>query len=549
MRARRIGVCTAAIPHANPRQPRVLGQRWRRATFACVYTTLASIVILRQPGAITAAAAQAALGMSASSAAAERAQSGDPSLDERPHDPAQPSAPELTPAPDTTGGAPPPGGAATSPKNEQPYLFSLHGGVGATSGKSLAELGVYVTGWNIAEYSGVTAGGLRHGSFFTNWALLGANLDMQTIAGIKGAQVHLIANDVAGQGGTQAYNGADWSFLTNWGNYDGAQLREFTWDQSLLGGRLFLLAGRSNPKGGEFEGSDIYCQFATFLCSTPTTFNINSAAPSFVTSTWGARILIKPSAATYVKGGVWEDEPWIRATNHNGWPGPDWGFDKSEGAFVPVEAGYHTDLSTDRYPRQFDVGFTYDTSVYNDPISNALSLDRLVHGGAARQRRGRTTVYVQGQQMIWKPDQRGTRGLTVFGAANVLTSGDGMARDGFVAGVFDNGPFASRPRDTAGLAFQTFLWNRGIVRAMNETLAKQGFANQWAGAETLMEANYGFAIAPGVTVTPYFEYLWNPDQLAEPVRPGVDHAVQAGVMVDVELNPALGMPVLRRVRN
>ncbi len=465
------------------------------------------------------------------------------------HAPTAPSVPALTPAPDASGGVPSTTGHGATSSDAQPYLFSLQGPADRAVGSRLAARGIYVTGWNIAEYGGVTAGGLQHGSFFTNWTLLGANLDMDRIAGVAGAQVHLIADDISGQGQTQEYNGAEWSFLNNWGNHDGLQLREFTWDQALLSGHLFILAGRSNPKGGEFEGSELYCQFATFLCSTPTSFNIDGAPSSFTTSTWGARILVKPTRDTYIKGGIWEVEPWIKATNHNSWPGPDWGLDKAEGEFIPLEAGYRTDLSSDRHPRRFDIGFIYDTSLYDDPIRDQQGFDRPIHGGAARPRRGRTSIYLQLQQMVWSASGD-TRGLTLFGAANFLTSGDGLARDGIVAGLFDSGPFKARPRDSAGLAVQSFLWNRSTVRSMNETLNQEGYLNQWSGAETLIEANYGFNLAPGITTTPYMEYIFDPDQLgAKRILPGIDHAVQAGLMLDIELNPALGLPALHRIRN
>ncbi len=152
--------------------------------------------------------------------------------------------------------------------------------------------------------------------------------------------------------------------------------------------------------------------------------------------------------------------------------------------------------------------------------------------------------------MVWKPASRDTRGLTVFAAANLLTSGDGLARDGIVAGLFESGPFRARPHDSIGFAVQSFLWNRDTVRSMNETLAQEGYPNQWSGTETMMEANYGFNIAPGITTTPYVEYIVDPDQLgARRILPGIDHAVQAGVMLDIELNPALDLPALHRVRN
>ncbi|WP_143296023.1 carbohydrate porin, partial [Acetobacter sp. DsW_059] len=76
--------------------------------------------------------------------------------------------------------------------------------------------------------------------------------------------------------------------------------REMTWDQELFNKHLYILAGRANPKGGEFEGSELYCMFATFLCSSPTTLTIDGSSPSFTSATWAARILVKPTASTYI---------------------------------------------------------------------------------------------------------------------------------------------------------------------------------------------------------------------------------------------------------
>ena len=465
------------------------------------------------------------------------------------HSPTQPGVPKFVPAPN--GGDGPAIVTKTGAHSTlaQPYLFSLQFNSVENVGKKLSDYGVYFNGWNISQLNANVGGGYKTGSAYTNWALLGLNLDMHRIAGIPGGQVHFIIDDVAGQGRSWEYNASDWSWINTWGNHDGLQVREFTWDQELFNKHLFILAGRSNPKGGEFEGSELYCQFATFLCSSPTTFTIDGSSPSFTTSSWSTRILIKPTQATYIKGGIWEVEPWVRAKNHNGWPGPDWGFDKAQGEFIPVEAGYHTDFSTDKYPRAYSLGFTYDTSVYNDPLYNTSREVTALYGGKAQPRRGRTTVYAQAQQMIWKPDPAGTRGLILFGAANFLTSGDGTVRNGFVAGLFDWGPFRSRPRDYVGLVFQSYLWNRKVVHSMNASLMAEGYHNQWNSSETMMEVNYGLNIAPGVMATPYFEYIWNPDQLASArVLPHVNYAAQVGLLINFEINPALNLPELHRYR-
>jgi carbohydrate-selective porin OprB len=97
---------------------------------------------------------------------------------------------------------------------------------------------------------------------------------------------------------------------------------------------------------------------------------------------------------------------------------------------------------------------------------------------------------------------------------------------------------------------QTLLFNKESIEAVDLDLQKTGQHGNVADAETMLEVNYGFNIAPGVKVTPYFEYIWDPDQLGTSTpQAGITHAIQVGGMLDIELNEMLDLPNLRRVRN
>ncbi|GBQ20179.1 porin [Gluconacetobacter sacchari DSM 12717] len=414
----------------------------------------------------------------------------------------------------------------------------------------MEQYGVYLTGWNVSQVDVAPSGGTNAGSFFNNNAGIGTDLDLQKILGIQGAQFHFFAVDTAGEAHAGEFTGSTWAYLSWLGAHDGFQVREFSWDQALLHNKVYILAGRGNPKGGEFEGSELYCLFSAVLCSAPAALTVNGALPSTTISTWEFRILVKPTAHTYIKGGIWEIEPSLKATNHNSWPGPDWGFDRAKGEYFPVEVGYRTNFSNDLYPRAYDIGFTYDTSVYNDPLYNTRGLPRAVYGGTAQPRRGRTQLYIQAQQMLWKPEKKGTRGTILFGAANFQLSGDPPVKRGFVGGVVDWGPFSPRPRDYLGVAVQAFQWNDRLTQAMNDTYRKQGSHQKWTNYETMLEVDYGFNVAPGIMVAPYFEYIWHPDLLGYTTLPShVGFALQTGLSLFMQLAPAFDLPALHRIRN
>jgi porin len=108
----------------------------------------------------------------------------------------------------------------------------------------------------------------------------------------------------------------------------------------------------------------------------------------------------------------------IRATtNHDGFPGPDWGLNYADGATLPVQSGYRTTLQNDQYPSAFSVGGFYNTGRYADPLLNATGQNRILFGGTRRTDIGASEVYVQAQQMVYRADAS-DRGLTVFGGAN-----------------------------------------------------------------------------------------------------------------------------------
>ncbi|BCK75830.1 hypothetical protein EMQ_1436 [Acetobacter aceti NBRC 14818] len=465
------------------------------------------------------------------------------------HAPTEPSVPAFVPSINGVGGIPSTPSSSQS-LGTQPYLFSLHNQAMTAAGKWMERQGIYFTGWNVSQVGVVPSGGTNAGSFFNNNVGIGADFDLKKIIGIPGAQIHFFALDTSGEAHAGEFTGSTWGYLSWLGAHDGFQVREFSWDQALFRDRLYILAGRGNPKGGEFEGSELYCMFSAILCSAPAAMSANSAVPSTTISTWEFRILVKPTAHSYLKGGIWEVEPSLKASNHNSWPGPDWGFDRAQGEYFPVEGGYRTNFSNDLYPRAYDLGFTYDTSVYSDPLYNTKGLARATYGGTAQPRRGRTQLYVQAQQMVWKPQEKGTRGLILFGAANFQLSGNPPVKRGFVGGLVDWGPFASRPRDYLGIAVQAFQWDDRLIRAMNDTYRKQHSRQKWAHFETMLEVNYGFNIAPGFVVAPYFEYIWHPDLLSYSTLPShTEFALQTGVSLLMQFAPAFDLPALHRVRN
>jgi porin len=424
------------------------------------------------------------------------------------------------------------------------YLFNLRP-LGAELGRQLADDGVYLVGRGLYEGLGNVSGGVQRGAFAEGFTAFGVDLDMDRIAGLKGGAVHVLIDDLAGQS-FAAYSGS--SYLNNRvfaGNGPGLHLNEFNYEQRLFDGRLDLRVGRI-PAYTQFDGSELYCTFITSLCRTPAAYTFDRGYPPYLASSWAGIAQVRISGPFYANVGVFENEPILSETNHAGFAGPDWGLAYADGVTVPVQFGYRTTLEDDDYPRAFAVGGFYNTGSYADPLLNADGRNRILYGGAARTDVGSSEVYLQGQQMIYRPDRTTDRGLTIFGGANWATSGEPNVQRMIFGGAFYKGLLAQRPHDTAGIAISLVNVNPLIADRVDSILSQTSGGNA-SRAEISYEVNYGFAVAPGLSIKPFVQFISHPDQAAV-ARPTADntHAMFVGAMLEWNLASMFGLPTLSR---
>ena len=113
-------------------------------------------------------------------------------------------------------------------------------------------------------------------------------------------------------------------------------------------------------------------------------------------------------------------------------------------------------------------------------------------------------------------------------------------------GAFWKGPFPSRPEDTFGVAVTYTAVNSRITERVDDTLLK-GTRGQASRGEVSYQANYGYRLAPGLTIKPFVDVISHPDQ-ATFSDPRIDdpYSVQVGTLLQIELGPLLGLPSIGR---
>lgn len=442
-------------------------------------------------------------------------------------------------------GAPADNPPAASTAWQSGYLFDFSTfGPESGLGQAMADAGVYLNGGETGILAGNVAGGAKQGSVFDNDFNLEVDLDMARIAGIPGAAMHIVIDDRVG-GYYGKFSGSNTLTPQTFGPNEVLQFQEFDWDQSLFNDHILLLVGRQSPVM-DFNSLPVACNFVfTNACTNFTSYFVNDSAAIAPASTWGARISIHPTEATYFRTGIYEDDPdaYSQASNLTN----NWGLGHASGSFVPAEIGYKTDFPSDPYPRVYALGGFYDDSPYPDPLFNTGGLPLPLYGGNARLDQGRESIYAMFQQMIWRPDLSETRrGLTIFGGA-MFGSNQSEIRQYYQAGLSDQGPFAAHPHDSINFLAMYQVFNQRLIEDQTMLANLGGNAGAMNKGETDFELNYLWQVGAGVSVQPFVEYIIHPDQIgfATP-DPHLPSSITLGMQIAIAIPDSLGLPVFVR---
>ena len=430
----------------------------------------------------------------------------------------------------TSDVAPAPAATVQAPDSE--HLFNLTKPL-ADIGKALANTGIYVNGYSVnTDYANVSGGNKRADVFFGR-LIYGLDFDLDKLVGIPGGSIRLQINTKYGgfNGGENYASGSLVGFLATQGPNNLTSLADLTYHQSLFNDHVHVLVGRTSL-GDYFATSPQYCQFVVALCQnlTATTDPFNSQAPYEPITTWAGAIAILPTPHTYLRVGASADNPNAYYSSNFPWD-QGWSLKHATGVFVPVEVGYAATPYEKQYAGRYALGFQHDTSQNYDPGTGMP----VGHSDA---------IYVQAQQIVWRPDPKSERAVHLLTGATLNTTRNTAITSSIFAGVFMQGPFPSRPDDVFGAQIANFQIGNRYTAALNTQIAQNGGTGKVATNEQILEVNYGISLAPGVQFKPYAYYTRHPDQLVYGERPrsNINNAVGVGVQLFVSLNYAFGLP-------
>lgn len=383
---------------------------------------------------------------------------------------------------------------AAAPSRPAPPRDTLTGDWGGLRTR-LKQAGVTVRADYVSETFSAVDGGQRRGTAYTQQLRGGFDFDMDKIAGWSGATLHFTVNDRRGIGISSDYIGNRLPVQEAAGGYY-ARLAEFSYEQSLLDGRLNLRLGYF-AMGNDLGGMILGCNFVNAaFCAHPLSESGNSGWYNYPNARWGAaiRYRIRPDLA--VRTGVYQVNPRLN-DERAAWRPFTGG---TTGVLMPLEVEYDPGIvpGSRALPGHYKLGVYYDTSRAN-------------RRGEPGTLRGRYGVYALADQMILR-EGAGNRGLSVFAQFTANPPSSAQITHWYAAGLVKTGTFAGRDADTISLGVIHAEVNPRLRHAQADLAVDplvDGYTSLPAG-ETAIEASYGIQITRWLSFRPDVQYIVDP---------------------------------------
>ncbi|WP_234729436.1 carbohydrate porin [Acidocella facilis] len=405
-------------------------------------------------------------------------------------------------------------------------------------GNTMAEHGIVFNSSYTGEFADVLSGGERQGSNYAYMIIGGADADLGKLAGIDGGSLHIEFKERSGY--SVARNEINNSTGLQ-GIYGGGQtyhLVILTYEQKLFRNTVDLTVGRY-PLAADLIADPIYYAFqSSSIYVSPIWSAFVSNEPSPQVTNWAGRAVIETTRDTHILLGIYDNNPVAALPAHHGF---DLSFGGSNGAQGLVEFDYQTSFADDRYPRRFDIGALIDRTPYTYSSYTVGS-----HSLGSVKGYGRSIIYFQAKQMVYRPDMTSHRGLTLFGVAAITPSNTQTSSLFMGAGAFYLGPFASRPNDTIGLLVDDTHYRNSYLNTLYNYRVNVLGGSEKPSADMIMgELNYNMVATSWLNVMPNFQYVVHPDGLGGLYpypRRNISSAFVFGLEFNVNIANFVGLP-------
>jgi porin len=349
----------------------------------------------------------------------------------------------------------------------------------------------------VTDSLGNPSGGKEQGFTTANHVGLDLNFDLEKLCGLEGGSFLLSMSYRFGGSLSANYLHNAFTVQQVFGG-ETFHLINLAFQQKLFDDRVELRIGRIGT-GDDFLVSPYnYAFVQNGFDGNPVGIFFNSPGmTAYPNDTWGALVKVRPTARTYIMGGVYNGDPSIRDNSNNG---ADFSMDGP--VFAIAEIAYQPNsLPGDRgLIGNYKAGFWYDNSLFSDFNTGEFE-------------RGNWGFYTLFDQVLVRFGEQGShRGFGIAGS--FLMSPDQSISQMpyfFTAALVTRGIFPSRPVDIIGLGvvyghFSNDLQN--FQRRTQQLDPNVGVQSH----ETVVELTYRLALLKSALYfQPDLQYVFRPD--------------------------------------
>lgn len=369
------------------------------------------------------------------------------------------------------------------------------------------------------EVLGNVSGGVRRGAIYAGKFETAVTIDFDRLAGWTGWSGFANVFQIHDTGGLRDRSFQRLITVSNIEAYPSTRLSELWLERASDDRHLSLRIGQL-VADGELFSSETGKIFLSNDWPTITGANLPSGGPAYPISTPGMRLRWTPNASVSGLLAIFNGDPGDQArVNRTGL-----NFRLNDAPLVMGEVQLRTAAGPDGLGRSLKLGGYRHFGRFDDYRYDrtGLALASPRSSGAAHRHAGTSGAYAVMDAHLYRPaGGNEADGIAAYARLSASPSDRNLIDLWADGGIVVTGMVPGRPKDVFGLSF---IYARIGENARRYDLDRISFDTEFhvpRSYEATIEATYQFTVAPGWTIQPDIQYVFNPGGgTSDPHRPG-----------------------------
>ena len=373
----------------------------------------------------------------------------------------------------------------------------------------------------IGEVLGNPTGGYKRGATYEGRLDMQLDVEADKLAGIKDFAIHAQAYQIHGRG-LSGNNLLDLFTVSNIEAYPDTKLYELWGEQKFSDGKIFVRVGQL-AADTEFFISQTATLFVSSTFGWPASYanDLPSGGPAYPIATPGVRVKYQPNDHLTILAAVFNGDPAgaYRPGVNNLLPqlrdlgGTDFRLSDPPLLIAEAQYAYNQDKDSKGLPGTVKLGYLHHFESFANNYQAQVP-------GAPATLQGNDSVYGIIDQTLYRKPGTADQGAAVFFRVTASPADRNLIDVYLDGGVAYKGLLPNRPDDTVG--FAAAYGKVSNVVSTGDIVT--GAAPLVRDYQALLELTYQYAVIPGVTVQPDFQYVFRPgahgvaDQNGLPLR-------------------------------